>query len=52
MEKLANFDEKTAEFLRNLFTKFRFSFQERKQISEFAIDFEAWGEKQIFEYFD
>ena len=52
MENSLNFGIETADFLTNLFEKYHFSFQEKKQISEFAIDFEAWCEKPIYEYFD
>lgn len=48
---MENLNKKSKEFLQNLFENFHFTFQERKQISEFAIDFEMWNEKPIQDVF-
>ena len=41
--------ERSSAFLGALFDKFHFSFQQRKQLAEFASDFEAWDEAPVYE---
>ncbi|WP_228197838.1 SPL family radical SAM protein [Malaciobacter molluscorum] len=42
-------DEKSQVFIKELSFTYQFSFQELKQIIDFAIDFKMWHEKEIFE---
>ena len=44
-----NLGERSSAFLGVLFEKFHFSFQQRKQLAEFASDFEAWDETPVYE---
>ena len=44
-----NLSERSSAFLGALFEKFHFSFQQRKQLAEFASDFEAWDEAPVYE---
>ncbi|WP_306529088.1 spore photoproduct lyase family protein [Campylobacter sp.] len=44
-----NLDERSSAFLGALFDKFHFSFQQKKQLAEFASDFEAWDETPVYE---
>ena len=44
-----NMSERSSAFLGALFEKFHFSFQQRKQLAEFASDFEAWDETPVYE---
>ena len=44
-----NLSERSSAFLGALFEKFHFSFQQRKQLAEFASDFEAWDETPVYE---
>ncbi len=44
-------DNKTQEFLKNIYQTYPFSFQELKQLIDFAIDFKMWQEKPLFEVF-
>jgi len=41
--------ERSSAFLSALFEKFHFSFQQKKQLAEFASDFEAWDETHVYE---
>ncbi len=45
-------DEKTKIFLQNIYEIYPFSFQELKQIIDFAIDFKMWQEKPLIEVFN
>ncbi len=45
-------DEKTQNFFKRAYEKYPFSFQELKQLIDFAIDFNMWQEKLIYEVFD
>jgi len=44
-----NLGERSSAFLGVLFEKFHFSFQQKKQLAEFASDFEAWDETPVYE---
>ena len=44
-----NMSERSSAFLGALFEKFHFSFQQKKQLAEFASDFEAWDETPVYE---
>ena len=44
-----NLSERSSAFLGALFEKFHFSFQQKKQLAEFASDFEAWDETPVYE---
>lgn len=46
-KNFTNLDIKTQNFLQGLFANFRFTFQEKKQLIDFAIDFAMWQEKSI-----
>ncbi|MBS9778981.1 MAG: hypothetical protein KGV58_01580 [Campylobacteraceae bacterium] len=47
----ASLDETTKDFLEKIYQIYPFSFQELKQLIDFAIDFKMWQEKPIEEIF-
>jgi len=48
----ARLDEKTREFLRQKAYRYRFSFQELKQLVDMSIDFGMWHEKRVDEIWE
>lgn len=42
-----NLDLKTQEFIKEIALKYQFSFQELRQLIDFAIDFKMWHEDEI-----
>lgn len=47
----SNLDEKTQKFFEDIYLLYGFSFQELKQLIDFAIDFKMWQEKPIEKIF-
>ncbi len=45
-------DEKNQEFLKNIYKLYPFSFQELKQLVDFAIDFNMWQETPLYKVFN
>ncbi|RXK13307.1 hypothetical protein CP965_05760 [Halarcobacter mediterraneus] len=46
-----NLDEENKQFIENISLKYEFSFQELKQLIDFAIDFKMWHEKELKDIF-
>ena len=47
-----NLKEKNKEFIKEIYLKYLFSYQELKQLIDFAIDFNMWNEKELYEVFE
>ncbi|AXH08756.1 DNA repair photolyase [Malaciobacter halophilus] len=51
MTNYKNLDEKSKEFIKKISFQYQFSFQELKQLIDFAIDFKMWHEDEIYKVF-
>ncbi len=47
-----NLKEENKKFIKKIYLKYQFSYQELKQLIDFAIDFTMWNEKELFEVFE
>ena len=47
-----NLKEKNQKFIEKIYLEYKFSYQELKQLIDFAIDFNMWNEKELYEVFE
>ncbi|WP_428023685.1 SPL family radical SAM protein [Arcobacter sp.] len=47
-----NLKEENKKFIKKIYLKYQFSYQELKQLIDFTIDFTMWNEKELFEVFE
>lgn len=47
----ANLKEQNKKFIEKIYIEYNFSYQELKQLIDFAIDFNMWNEKELYEVF-
>lgn len=47
-----NLKEENKKFIEKIYDEYKFSYQELKQLIDFAIDFNMWNEKELYEVFE